>query len=939
MATALGALACLLAATPVQADPGWTAPAQLDAAVANGSFSYYTGQIVPLSNGSAFAVWVGSNGTGSDFVYASFYVPGSGWSVAQNLTLPGGVDDPQAAADSDGNIIVTYRPSSASRIYAVRYEAGVGWGGVEQVSQTPPSPTTSTIVYDQVIAFDGAGNALCAWNEWERTTDNRSVWANRFTPAGGWGTPELLEPKEVSSSSEDVSLGVDDAGNGLAIWSRRVNTTREWRWNRFTPAGGWSGFQTIPPVGEDYTYWAPLVAVRPDGSATVAGGNGTGIYTSDYSSSTGWSAPQLAAPGNAREMNAFVSNPAGAEAVSWIQINSSRQELWAAVREAGGAWQEPVMLTITTARPIRGLAIDDQGRVTAGWIQNNASGGFMLAQRYLPGRGWAQPRVVDGPGGTTIGGNAIAASPDGYAYAFWGLSFPPWKPMGSVFVPDTTGPSVDAGGDVSLTIGDSAMFNGSATDDDPLFPRGSNASWSFDYNGAPQEFAGMSFSFTFNDLGVYMVTLFVTDEEGNVGSDTVQVYVSPPDTTAPTVDAGPDNVSLVWDFVHFQGTATDNDPGFSTTGQTWWTFTYNGSTVNQSGSSFDFVFAAAGTYTMTFWARDAWGNTASDTLVAEVSMPDTSPPTVDAGPDLTALTGQGVDFEAQVVSPDPRFPLGATFEWQFDDGAVPVVLPGNPASYVFNTEGTVVVTLDVTDRWGNEVSDTLQVTVVGPDTEPPQVTAIPDVEVHVGDPVEVTAVATDNSAQFAQLANYTWTFHAGGQDHTVYGNPFTFTFVESADVVVTLVVRDGRLNPSDPVQFTVAVSVPDIEPPVVQATANRTAVEAGSSVSFHGNATDGGKAVTADSAFSWNITEGGNTTTLHGREVTYLFTVPGPVTVRLEVTDPAGNVGYQEITVDVSQAAPPPGDDGSSGSTPGPGVLAGVAAVGVAAIVWGRRRR
>jgi len=84
---------------------------------------------------------------------------------------------------------------------------------------------------------------------------------------------------------------------------------------------------------------------------------------------------------------------------------------------------------------------------------------------------------------------------------------------------------------------------------------------------------------------------------------------------------------------------------------------------------------------------------------------DTVPPVADAGPDLTTYVGVAVTFDG-TASYDASGILDHV--WTFNDGQ-DRVLSGVTASYVFETAGTFVVTLTVTDGAGNVATDTLTV--------------------------------------------------------------------------------------------------------------------------------------------------------------------------------------------------------------------------------------
>ena len=119
-------------------------------------------------------------------------------------------------------------------------------------------------------------------------------------------------------------------------------------------------------------------------------------------------------------------------------------------------------------------------------------------------------------------------------------------------------------------------------------------------------------------------------------------------------------------------------------------------------------FSGVGVYTFAVWAVDGSGNgaLASGTFV----MRDTTNPAADAGLDRTASAGTLVTFDATGSTDNDRI---ATFSWAFTEGGQSVTLAGAASAHRFDTPGTYVVTLTVTDPSGNEARDIVTITIVG----------------------------------------------------------------------------------------------------------------------------------------------------------------------------------------------------------------------------------
>ncbi len=110
-------------------------------------------------------------------------------------------------------------------------------------------------------------------------------------------------------------------------------------------------------------------------------------------------------------------------------------------------------------------------------------------------------------------------------------------------------PSADIGADQAVNEGTLVSFSASVTDPSPAdtFP---GTLWQVSASNGQviPDGAGMSFSFTPNDNGTYMVTFTVNDDDGGVGTDTAIVTVSnvPPTVTAPANQSADEGSSVAF---------------------------------------------------------------------------------------------------------------------------------------------------------------------------------------------------------------------------------------------------------------------------------------------------------------------------------------------------------------------------------------------------------
>jgi PKD repeat protein len=380
------------------------------------------------------------------------------------------------------------------------------------------------------------------------------------------------------------------------------------------------------------------------------------------------------------------------------------------------------------------------------------------------------------------------------------------------------------------------------------------------------------------DDGVYTVTLTVTDDDGDPGSDTrtVTVYNVPP-----LVDAGPDQAANEGEAVAFAGSF--DDPGTLDTHSIAWDF--GDGTTDTGVLAPTHIYADDGVYTVTLTVADDDEGMDSDTLVVTVHN---VAPSVDAGPDQATNEGEVVYFGGNFS--DPGVLDTHTITWDLGDGtAASGTL--NP-THIYADEGVYTVTLTVRDDDGGVGRDTLAVTVGG---VIPVVDAGPDRTVDEGE--SVLFAGSFVMPVTRKVSAIEWDFGDGG---TASGTLTpTHTYADDAPgggaYAVSLTVTDdkGRAG-SD----TLLVTVRNVAPSV-NAGPDRT-VDEGTMVYMVGSFTDPGTLDTH--TISWDFGDGG---TADGTLMpVHAYGDDGVYTVTLTVADDDGGVGSDTRTVTVHNVAP-----------------------------------
>ncbi len=268
-----------------------------------------------------------------------------------------------------------------------------------------------------------------------------------------------------------------------------------------------------------------------------------------------------------------------------------------------------------------------------------------------------------------------------------------------VRVRDTEPPVAEAGPDISLPHGATVELIGTGSHDNVGVM---GFRWIILINGVPEVHEGAVASIAQLDVGVYTVTLNVTDATGNWATDTVVVTVM--DIRPPSAVAGPDIEVDQHTTAILDATGSGDDVGVVSF---VWTFREGGTDVVLEGPIATRAFDVAGTYEVTLTVADAAGNVASDRLVVRVR--DTEPPVAVAGGDRTVVEGDEHVLDAGASHDN----IGVvSYVWTVFVGEAKKVYVGPVMRVPTDVPGELRVELRVEDAALNEGTDKLTVTVL-----------------------------------------------------------------------------------------------------------------------------------------------------------------------------------------------------------------------------------
>ena len=194
----------------------WGEPVPID----RGSGTVARPSVATDDAGNGIAVWerINEGGVAANIWTNRYDVAAGTWGTAELLQSGEITQAEQAsvAAAPSGDAVATWVQTDADTgrdvVWARTYSAGSGWGEAGLISEGIPE---SFLAGNSTLGMDGAGNAIAVWSR--RTVDGDVIWANRYVPTGGWGEAAIIK-SDPATSARRVRLSVGDAGDAFVVW-------------------------------------------------------------------------------------------------------------------------------------------------------------------------------------------------------------------------------------------------------------------------------------------------------------------------------------------------------------------------------------------------------------------------------------------------------------------------------------------------------------------------------------------------------------------------------------------------------------------------------------------------------------------------------------------------------------------------------------------------
>jgi len=327
-------------------------------AIAGATGTSYTTPALALADSGAIYAVVAYNGAGvtisSGAVLTVTPAPAvaKAWGTAVLIETDnvGEARDAQVAVNAGGQAVAVWQQSDGTtiNIYANRYTPAAGWGTPQRIS-----PVVLETSQAAQVAIDSAGNAIAVWamSNFAQGSTSANIWASRYTPQGGWGSAVLIESGPGDAGNPQIAI--DGAGNAIAVFWQHEGGHVSIVANRYVNGAGWGTATAIETDGSGDT-GAPQIAMDAAGNAMVVWGwasadppYGFSVWANRYTPGAGWGSAGPIDSLNASNPN---TNPhvaldgAGNAIAVWHRPDGSWDSIWSSRYVAGGGWGAPALI-------------------------------------------------------------------------------------------------------------------------------------------------------------------------------------------------------------------------------------------------------------------------------------------------------------------------------------------------------------------------------------------------------------------------------------------------------------------------------------------------------------------------------------------------------------------------------------------------------------------
>jgi PKD domain len=316
-------------------------------------------------NGDAIAAWVRQGATSE--VWASVRPAGGSFGPPQAIaSVPGknALEPSVAINDAGAMIVVWYLRNSDTDGKETVYAAFRPPGG-----SFTSAPVSSSDLWNQSprAALDSTGKATIVWSYWNGEINIARV---RIRNADGlMGTQRDLSPSAPTGFPMFATVGLDQAGNALAVWSHWNGAVYEVEGaTRAAAADTWSNLPTFGQSASASFGTEPQVAVDANGNAVSIwrAANNT-IQAASRASGGAFGAAQLGISAPTATAPRVVLDSAGNAVSVWRRSDGEGSRIEAAIRPLGGQFGAVKTLSTQFSTFDPALSMDGLGNALSVW--------------------------------------------------------------------------------------------------------------------------------------------------------------------------------------------------------------------------------------------------------------------------------------------------------------------------------------------------------------------------------------------------------------------------------------------------------------------------------------------------------------------------------------------------------------------------------------------
>jgi len=694
--------------------------------------------------------------------------------ASSGITTPGAKAVVLVAYETDRNgnrdIAVRWRDNAGNKAQ--------GWSAERLLTTDPASDMKPT------VAYDGHGNYWVAW-ESERN-GNKDIYISRFDGTDWFGPYQAtggrydhwLRP--FNSSEEEPVLACDDqTGRVFLLWEESSH-----------------GKDPARPFSEYSNKRIKLMHMMPRPPSMNLEGPMEGledspvIFEGSLSDPDGdtrrvewdWGDGNVSTSDNASSEHVYEragTYTVTAHAVDWFGMESPEVQ---------------VTVTVRNVAPVANVTGDT-------WAREDAEASFSaLGSHDTPSDNGSLEVTWDFDDGSTLGPLRLADEPN--ATHFFTSSG--WYNV-TVTITDDDGdtatathelkvanwiPTVDAWTRFEDLVEDEpGEFSGSVVDTPSDMDRGHIFTWDWGDGTESEPQLGPLAVHSYQRAGTYNATLYVEDDDGDVGKASVEFVVTnvEPGVTVSGGTSVDEDEEVTLSAV---GSDTEHDQALLEYQWDW-----GDGTVSEWGTMAEasHTYANDGSYVVTITVRDDDGATA--TVQHSVSVSNVAPVARAMASVQVAQEGQTVHFTAEGTTDTPSDLEGLTYRWDLGSEFVDEF----EFDHVFRAKGMYSITLTVIDDDG-ELSRAV-VDVVVTNREPTAAGWVGPSRVKVGQPILLDGGNSTDDPWDVEGLKYHWSMGDGGGVNGVEGS-YAYTMVGTYNVILEVTDGDGGKD-----QWTTTVTV------------------------------------------------------------------------------------------------------------------------------------